>query len=243
VKGSLSKFLVPKFLTETEPLPQHLKSGFQILEMNEEQLLEATPRDILRAYNHIDQITKDLFPRYACEILSRFSNFERTLQTLIWKMDDVRFGQKVSFANPLIQAQLVNKPTRALYPDNNDVFIEFVDGTVPGDIHLTLCETLVKVTHEGELKLYSLELIHQKRVIVRLHADEAMILFVQFLLNHAIDIPISKILKAVNVPSSDDLKKIIETTKDFKVTYEELLGLVQKSIMHAMRLHVSPRKS
>lgn len=243
VKGSLSKFLVPKFLTETEPLPQHLKSGFQILEMNEEQLLEATPRDILRAYNHIDQITKDLFPRYACEILSRFSNFERTLQTLIWKMDDVRFGQKVSFANPLIQAQLVNRPTRPLYPDNNDVFIEFVEGTVPGDIHLTLCETQVKVSHEGDLKLYSLELVHQKRVIVRLHADESMILFVQFLLNHAIDIPMSKIMKAVNVPSSEDIKKIIETTKDFKVNYEELLGLVQKSITNAMRLHVSPRKS
>jgi hypothetical protein len=242
VKGSLAKFLVPKFLTETELLPAHLKSGFQILDMNEEQLLEASPRDVVRAYNHIDQITKDLFPRYACEILSKFSTFERTLQSLIWKMDDVRFGQKVSFANPVIQSQLVNRPTVALYPNNNDIFIEYVEGTVPNDIHSTLTETLVKVSHEGDLKLYSLELIHERRVIVRLHADEAMILFIQFLLNHAINVPMSKILKAVSVPSSADLKQIIDTTKDFKVSYEELLKQVQNSIMNAMRLHVSPRK-
>jgi hypothetical protein len=243
VKGSLSKFLVPKFLTETEPLPQHLKSGFNILEMSEEQLLESTPRDIQKAYNHIDQITKDLFPRYACEILSRFSNFERALQSLIWKMDDSRLGQKVSFNNPLVQAQLVTKTTKPLYPENEDIFIEFVEGTVPTDMHLSLSETQMKITHEGELKLYSLELVHRKKVIVRLHAEEAMILFIQFLLSHAVDVPISKILRAVHVPALRDLKTILETTKDFKVTYEELLGQVQNSIMNAMRLHVTPRKA
>jgi hypothetical protein len=243
VKGSLSKFLVPKFLTETELLPQHLKSGFNILEMSEEQLLESTPRDIQKAYNHIDQITKDLFPRYACEILSRFSNFERALQSLIWKMDDARFGQKISFNNPLVQSQLENKVTRPLYPENEDIFIEFVEGTVPTDIHLTLTDTQMKVSHEGELKLYSLELLHNNKVIVRLHAEEAMILFIQFLLAHAVNVPISKILRAVHIPALSDLKKIIETTKDFKVVYEELLVQVQNSIMNAMRLHVTPRKA
>jgi hypothetical protein len=243
VKGSLSKFLVPKFLTETELLPQHLKSGFNILEMSEEQLLDSTPRDIQKAYNHIDQITKDLFPRYACEILSRFSNFERALQSLIWKMDDARFGQKISFNNPLVQTQLVNKTTRPLYPENEDIFIEFVEGTVPTDIHLTLTDTHLKVTHEGDLKLFSLELVHDAKVIARLHAEEPMILFIQFLLSHAVNIPISKILRAVHIPALSDLKKIIETTKEFKVTYEELLVQVQNSIMNAMRLHVTPRKS
>lgn len=243
VKGSLSKFLVPKFLTETEPLPQHIKSGFTILEMTEEQLLEASPRDIQKAYGHIDQLTKDLFPRYACEILSRFSNFERTLQGLIWKLDDVRLGQKISFNNPVVQTQLVNKVTRPLYPENEDIFIEFVEGTVPSDIHLTLSDSQIKVSHEGELKLYSLELIHEKKVIVRLHAEEIMILFIQFLLSHAVDVPISKLLRAVHIPMLTDLREVVETTKDFKVTYAEVLKTVQSSIMNAMRLHVTPRKA
>jgi hypothetical protein len=243
VRGSLSKFLVPKFLTETELLPQHLKTAFSVLESSEEQLLEASPRDIQRAYNHIDQVTKDLFPRYACEILSRFSNFEHTLQSLIWKMGDLRFGQKISFNNPVIASQLESRPTKPLYPENEDIFIEFVEGSVPTDMHLSLSETQMKVSHEGELKLYSLELLHKKRVIVRLHAEESMVLFIQFLLAHAVDVPISKILRAVHVPALNELKSIIETTKDFKVTYEELLNQVQSSIMTAMRLHVTPRKS
>jgi hypothetical protein len=103
VKGSLSKFLVPKFLTETEPLPDHLRSGLRLLEADEQQLLDANPREIQKSWNHIDQITRDLLPKFACEILSRFSNFERTLQALIWKMDDIRLGHKVSFINPIIQ--------------------------------------------------------------------------------------------------------------------------------------------
>ena len=240
VKGSLSKFLVPKFLTETEPLPQHIRSGFNVLEMNEQQLLEAAPRDIQKAWKHIDAITKDLFPRFACEILSRFSNFERTLNTLIWKMDDIRFGQKVSFNNPVIQSQLVTKPTQPLYPDNSDIYLEFVEGTVPSDIHSTLCETQMKVTHEGELKLYSLELLHEKKVIVRIHAEESMITFVQFILSHATDVPISKLLRAIHVPALQDLKQIIDTTRDFKVVYQEVLGQVQNAITNAMRIQVSP---
>lgn len=244
VKGSLSKFLVPKFLTETELLPEHLRSGFRTIELNEQQLLDANPREIQKAWKHIDQITKDLFPRYACEILSRFSNFERVLQTLIWKMDDVRLGQKVSFVNPVIQSQLEATTTRPIYPQNEDVFIEFVEGTTPSDIHLALTETQIKVTHEGELKLYSLELLHDKKTVVRLHGEEPMMLFIQFLLSHANGVAISKLLRAVHVPSLADLKNIIETTKDFKVIYGELLNDVQNSIMNAMRIQVLPgRKS
>lgn len=239
VKGSLSKYLVPKFLTMTEKLPDHLHSGFKILEMTEEELLDARPKDILKAFVHIDQITKDLFPRYACEILSGLSNFERTLQSLLWKMD---LSQKVSFNNPLLQAQLVSKPTRLLYPENEDIFIEFVEGTVPSDIHLTLTDTQLKVSHEGELKLYSLELIHQKKTVIRLHGEESLILFVQFILAEALNVPISALLRAVHVPAYKDLKEILELTKDFKQVYQELLTNVQDAIMFAMRLNVSPNR-
>ena len=242
VKGSLSKFMVPKFFTETESLPDHLASALNVLELTEEALLEATPRSILKTFQQIDQITKNVFPRYACEILSRFSNFERSLQSLIWKMDDVRFGQKVSFNNPIIQTQLLTRPTKPLYPENEDIYIEFVEGTVPTDIHLSLTDVQAKVTHEGELKLHYLELMHQHKVIVRLHAEESMTLFIQFLLSHAMDHSISNLLRGVHVPNLKDLKEIIETTKNFKSTYEELLNEVQGSIMNAMRLHVLPAR-
>lgn len=239
VKGNLSKLLVPKFLTETEPLPEHLKNAFMLLEKNETELLEASPFDILEAYKHIDQITRNLFPRYACEILSRFSNLERTLESLIWKMDDIRFGQKMSFNNPIIQNQLVQKPTKALYPDNQDVYLEFVEGSVSADIHSPLTETLIKVSHEGELKLYYLELISDQKTIVRLHAEEAMVLFIQFVLSHAVNVPIAKVIRAIHIPGLQDLKSIIETTKSHKTTYQELLTQVQNSIFLAMRLNVS----
>lgn len=240
VKGSLSKLLVPKFLTQTEPLPEHLAGAMRSIELSEKQLLETSPQLVLKSFTHLEQATRDLYPRYACEILSRYSNLEHTLQSLIWKLDDQRFGQKVSFNNPVIQNQLVQKKTRPLYPENEDVYFEFV--SVPGDIHLPLQTTNIQVSHDGELKLYSLELLAQGRVVVRLHTEEAMALFINFILSQATGVPISKILRAVHVPALSDLKAIISETMSFKGTYTELLERVQKSIMEAMRLHVSPKR-
>lgn len=241
VKGSLSKLLVPKFMTQTEPLPPHLASAFKAIELSEEKLLETNPQTVLKSFIHLEQATHDLFPRYACEILSRFSNLEHTLQSLIWKLNDQRYGQKVSFSNPLIQGQLVQKKTRALYPENEDVYLEFV--SIPGDIHLPLQETSIQVSHEGELKLHSLELIAANKVIVRLHTEESMALFINFILSQASGVPISRILRAVHVPALADLKSVISETHSFKITYTELLERVRKSIMEAMRLHVSPKRT
>ncbi|HXH74924.1 MAG TPA: hypothetical protein VNJ08_08165 [Bacteriovoracaceae bacterium] len=240
VKGSLSKFLVPKFLTQTEPLPDHLAKAFKSIDLSEEQLLDANPQTILTSFTHLEQATRDLYPRYACEILSRFSNLEHTLQSLTWKLDDQRYGQKVSFNNPLIQAQLFQKKTRAIYPENEDIYMEFV--TVAADIHLPLTDTRIQISHEGELKLYSLELLSNERVIVRLHTEEAMALFINFILSQASGVPIAKILRAVHVPGLAELKAIIADTQSFKVSYVELLERVQKSIMEAFRLHVSSKR-
>lgn len=242
VKGSLSKLLVPKLMMETEALPGHLKTAFAIFEKSEEEFLEISPQAVMKSFNHIDQITRDILPRYACEILSHYSNLERMLQSLIWKMDDSRYGHKVSFNNPMIQNQLVQKPTKPLYPENQDIYLEFVEGSSPVDIHLPLSQTQVKVTHEGDLKLYALELICQNRIIVRLHGEELMILFINFLLTHATNVPLSKILKAVHVPALQDLKMVVETTQGLKSTYQDLLLKVQESIMMAFRAHVSPSK-
>lgn len=243
VKGSLSKLLVPKFMAETEALPQNLKGAFNIFEKSEEDFLQLSPQAVLMSFNHIDQIARDVLPKHACEILSHYSNLERTLQSLIWKMDDTRYGHKISFNNPMIQAKLVQKTTKPMYPDNQEIYLEFVEGSSPVDIHLPLTQTQMKVTHDGDLKLYSLELISNDRVIVRLHAEELMILFVNFLLTHAMNVSLSKILKAIHVPSLNDLKLIIETTQGLKQTYQEVLSKVQASILVAFSVHVSPKRT
>jgi hypothetical protein len=240
VKGSLSKFLVPKFLTQTEPLPDYLTKAFKCIELSEEQLLEQNPESVLKSFTHLEQVTRDLYNRYACDILSRFSNFERILQTLTWKLDDQRFGQKISFNNPVIQNQLVQKKTKPLYPNNEDIYLEFLG--MANDIHLPLTETRLQISHEGELKLYSLELLFQDRVIVRLHTEEVMASFINFILSQANGVAISRILKAVHIPSLTDLKSVVSNTESSKVAYSELLEKVQKSIMEAFRLHVSPKR-
>lgn len=242
VKGSLSKLFVPKLLTQTESLPAHLAAGFAVLDLSEEKLLEASPSELVKSYQHIDQITRDLFPRYACEILSKLSTFESRLQNLVWKMDDGRMGPRVSWANPVIQALLIQKPTRPVMPDNDDVFIETVEGTIPADLHLPLSSTEARTTHDGEVRIHYLELISGNRVIVRMHAEENLVLFIQYLLSHAKDIPLSALLRAVHVPTASDLAEVIEASSSLRAQYQELLAAVQESIKNAMRLQVTPKR-
>jgi hypothetical protein len=196
----------------------------------------------MKSFNHIDQITRDILPRHACEILSHYSNLERTLQSLIWKLDDSRYGHKVSFNNPMIKSQLMLKQTRPLYPENEDVFLEFVEGSSPADIHLPMTSIQMQVKHEADLKLHYLELSSNNRVIIRLHAEEIIVLFLNFLLSHAIGVSFAKILKAVHLPSLKDLKLIVETTQGLKSTYQELLDKVEASMLMAFRIHVTPKK-
>lgn len=242
VKGNLSKFLVPKFFMQTEALPEHIAKALQICSMTEAELLEANPQTILKSFTHVDQVTKDLFPRYANDLLSRFSNLERTLEGLTWKLNDSRYGHKVSFSNPVIQGQLVKTSTRPLYPDNDDIYFEFVDGSVATDIHSPLTSTQIQISHEGELKLYSLELLSGSRVIVRLHGEELMVLFINFIVSEAINVPIAKILRAVHVPRLQDVKAVVEVTQGFNIVYQDLLVKVRKSIMDAFRLHVTSKR-
>ncbi len=239
VKGSLAKLLVPRFMTETDLIPSNIKASFQLFDSTEEELLGTSPEQVVKNFNHTDQVIRNLLPKYSCDILSYYSNFERTLQSLIWKMDDGRYGQKISFNNPMIQSQLVKKVTRPLYPGNEDIFLEFVEGSSPVDLHLPLTYCQMNTTHEGDLKLHSLDLVSNDRIIVRLHGEEIIILFLNFLLSHAYQVSLSKILKAIYLPSLSDLKQIIHTTQDLKNTYQSLLEKVQSSIQLVFRTDVT----
>jgi hypothetical protein len=127
-------------------------------------------------------------------------------------------------------------------PENEDVYIEFVEGTSPNDLHLPLFSAEARTTLDGELKIHYLELISRGRVIVRMHAEEALILFIHYLLTYAKDVPISKLLRAVHVPYAHDLSRIIEDSVSMKTQYEELLYSVQNSIKDAMRLQIVPAR-
>jgi len=241
VKGSLSKLLVPRFFTQTEPLPLHMTNAFKHLELTEQQLLDSDPKEILKSFTHLEQTSRDYFPKYACDILAKLSNLENTLLSFLWKLDDQKLGHKLSFNNPIIQEQIVQRKTHALYPENNDIYLEFLGR--PSDLHKPLTQTRIQVSHDGDLKLFSLELLSRETVILRLHADEVMILFIQFLLSQAQGMIISKILRAVYVPSTSDLKEIVSQTENLKTTFTELLEQVQNSIFNFFRLELSSKRN
>ena len=242
VKGNLSKLLVPKFLQQTDLIPDHVRSAFDILNMTQDQLLEANPLMIKKSFSHLEQILQSLFPRYACEILSRLARFEQTLQQMVWHMNDNRFGSVVNFNNPLIKMQLLNSETHCIYPSNNDVYIEFIENSRPDGIHLPMTSFKTRTTHEGDLKLHFLELNHGDETIIRLHSDESMLCFISFLLSHASGVPFSKLLRAIHVPKLERLKEILETTQSLKTTYNDIGERIQFLISESFKIQIMVKR-
>lgn len=238
VKSSLTKFLVPKFLSSSEALPPHIQTAIQLLDLSEGDLLKTSASDLLETFKHINQLLLNISTKYLNEVLSRLSNFERSIQSIVWKLNDVHFGQKISFLNPIIQEKLVHQKTTPLYPGHEDVYIEFVHGTTPADIHLYLTSCEMVVSSDKGLKFFYLVLKNNDQDILKLHADETMILFLQFLLEQAKGLPFSKILKAIYIPRSHDLKNVINTTAELKKVYEEILQEVQQTLMNSFRKQV-----
>lgn len=242
VKGNLSKLLVPKFLQQTDALPGHVKSAFDILNLGQNELLGANPLMIKKDFSHLEQILQGLFPRHACEILSRLARFEQTLNQMIWQMNDNRFGSVVNFNNPLIKMQLMSSETQCIYPNNSDVYLEFIESSRPDAIHLPYTSSKLKTSFEGDLKLHYLELSHGEEAIIRLHSNESMLCFISYLLTHAHGVPFSKLLRAIHVPKLDRLKEILETTQSLKSTYTDIQQRIQYLITESFKIQIMVKR-
>jgi len=242
VKGNLSKILVPKFLQQTDLIPEHMRAAFDILNYSQDQLLESNPLIIKKSFAHLEQILQGLFPRYACEILSRLARFEQTLNQMIWHMNDNRFGSVVNFNNPLIKMQLMSSETQCIYPSNPDVYLEFIESARPDAIHLPYTSSKLKTSFEGDLKLHYLELFHGEEAIIRLHSNESMLCFISYLLTHAHGAPFSKLLRAIHVPKLDRLKEILETTQSLKTTYTEIQQRIQYLITESFKIQIMVKR-
>jgi hypothetical protein len=109
-------------------------------------------------------------------------------------------------------------------------------------LHQNLTSTQLKVTHEGDLKFYYLELISNDHTIVRLHGEEITLIFLNFILAQANNVPLSKILKAIYLPTFKDLKDVLQSTQELKNVFESILLKTQSTINSVFQTHVISNK-
>jgi len=241
VKGQLAKMLVPKWFVRGEFLPETLHSTLEMFRWSAEKLIATDPQELtdrLRVFRHT---APGLFPRYACDVLGALVVFEQTLQTLTTQLADPRLGTQVNFHNPALQTALGQlKAAPLFHPTHPDVYAEFIQGTETADLEAPLTKVELRLQVEGDLKTWFLEVFNDKRPVLRLHSDEELLLFAQFVLQMAQGRPLGQVLRALRLPGLMEMREIVRECRAQQQIFAKLLQETGHFLEESFRTHLLP---
>lgn len=236
VKSQLAKLLVPKWFQRSEFLPENLRPALDIFNWDAKALTSSQSTDLMDRFNYFKQSSKGLFKKYACDLVSSLVRFEQTLETLVSNLSDPRLGSQINFQNPELQSAISQLPTYPiLRPVHPDVFVEFLEDVQSDDLNTSLVRVDLKSQIDGELRLWTLEFSNNERVIARLHSDESMLLFAQFIAQFALGRSIGQLIKALRLPTLNDMQEVVEHAKDKQSVFHELLNFTSNYLEECFR--------
>ncbi len=238
VKGQLGKMLVPKWFLRGEFLPEPLRPALDLFRWDRERLTATHPEELRERFSQFRHLAPQLFPRYACDVLGALAGFERVLEGLVAQMSDPRVGTQVNFMNPVIQKPLSALPTAPLFPRHADVYAEFVPGTSQEHMEAPVGKVELRGQIEGDNRTWFLEVFADGKPRLRLHSDEEMLVFAQFLFQSAGNAPLGKVLRALRLPPLADLKAILGHTLQQRQVFEALLKEVGEFFDESFRQQI-----
>jgi hypothetical protein len=233
LKAKLRSLLIPSFFTRTQFMPESMKGHYNLLDMNEAELKNIHPDEILGQFNalktHFSQHSKE-FPWH---ILSLLSHFKLQIKSLAEELEDAK-PQNLNFGNSLISNALIQLKTQAIYPKNPDVFVDYKIKNHQ-ELQLPLTSLVVKNTEEESVLIFK---FHEKEII-HFYSSPIMNHFIKFVLQNATGVKIADILLNLKVPTLKDLES---TTKHFEQLRESktlLLKSTEELIAQILRTEIS----
>ncbi|MBC7428431.1 MAG: hypothetical protein H7336_07465 [Bacteriovorax sp.] len=233
LKAKLKSLLVPNFFASTQFMPNNIKSHFNILDLEASDLRNLHPEEMKAKYNtmksHLQNHSKD-FPWH---VLSLLSHFKLQINSLVEQLSDDK-PQSFNFSNSLIGSELVKLKTNAIYPKNEDVYVEYKIKNNQ-DLQLPMTSLLIKNTDDTSVLIFKF----QEKEIIHLHSTPVMIHFIKFILQNAMGVKIADILLNLKVPAAKDLMLTTKSFENLKATNITLLKETEELIAFILRTEVS----
>ena len=233
LKAKLKSLMVPNFFASTQFMPANIKSHFNMLDMEASELKNLHPDDLKGRFNAVKnhmQVQGSVFPWH---LLSLLSHFKLQMKSLVEDLSDSK-PQSFNFSNSLISSELIKLKTYAIYPKNDDVYVEYKIKNNQ-DLQLPLSSMTIKNSDDACILIFKF----QEKEIIHLHSSVVMIHFIKFVLQNAMGVKVADILLNLKVPSTADL---ISTTKSFenlKTTKMALLKETEELIAVILRTEIS----
>ena len=222
IKANLGKLLVPKLFIPQSNIPEHIDIGLSLFKLDSSEILSQHPTQIEREFTNISRLIYDLGKHYPAQITGYVASFRRNIKKCIDQFGIAKTRSVINFSNPVLKSPLVLSKTYPIYPQNDDIFIEFNSEHAVKLIHNQLEKINLTTTESSGVTNYGIQLYANNEVIITMYSDFEMIKFLEFILNNVAGTPISKILQGVQVPALEDLKNIMQSFNSMKRILNEL---------------------
>ncbi|MBY0413599.1 MAG: hypothetical protein K2Q18_05515, partial [Bdellovibrionales bacterium] len=233
IKAKLRSLLVPQFFASTQFMPENLKSHFNILDLESSEIMNFHPDELRKRFSLMkEKLDKHSF-EFPWHTLCLLSHFKLQMKSLVEGLEEVR-PQSYNFSNSLISNELIKLKTNAIYPKNEDVYVEYKIKNNQ-ELQLPLSSLVIKTTDESSILVFK----HLDRDIIHLHSSAVMVHFIKFILQSANGIKVSDILLNLKVPSIKDLNETTKSFEDLKATKMALLKESEELIAGILRAEVS----
>lgn len=215
-KSKLKAMLVPKFIMETDFIPEHLVDSLGIFNIGKEEFKFRHPQHIVAELDSAESLITRLKGTYPWHLSCLVSHFKYTVEEALSEFKSPSSELKVDYSNPVVMGELIALPKQAIYPANDDIY---VDAKIKdrNDIHLPLSFTQLEKQETG----YSLSLYSNEKEVISLHGDYELLHFINFILSNSPGTPISKILQGLEVPRSEDIKAVLTNHTEVESSLKE----------------------
>lgn len=233
LKAKLRSLLVPNFFASTHFMPDHVKTHFDVLDLEANELVNLHPEDLKKKFSRMKENIQVYANEFPWHILCLVAHFKLQMKGIVQELEDGK-PQSYNFSNTFITNELVKLKTQAIYPKNEDVYVEYkIKNNL--ELQLPMTSMMIKNTEDTSVLIFK---SHDKDII-HLHSTPVMIHFIKFILQSANGIKISDILLNLKVPSLKDLNETTKSFEDLKGFKIALLKDSEELIAGILRTEVS----
>jgi hypothetical protein len=231
-KANLSKLLIPNFIINQTQMPAHVEKGLDIFTLSAKEILSLHPTNLEQRFSQVISFILDskLSQSYPGAVLSYISQFKRNIAINLDLFELSNKKSVLNFNNPILKAPLLLSKTSALYPNNQDVFVEFNTECPANMIHSALDNIKLIQEKVDGITRASLEVYAQDAKVLTLFSEVEMLQFLEFILANAKGATISQVLQAVKVPSLENLKNIIAAFNQMQIVLEKISQETSQSL-------------
>jgi hypothetical protein len=220
VKGQINNFLVPKGFLYPQKIPDHIAKSFGFLLEDESSLFSENLNVTFKKLEEVSSFLHLQAQEHIYDVLSYLTQFKERMVNLL-NSEGHSNKMEFDFNQTEIKIALQKLQTSSVYPNNNDLFIEFHSD------RKELSRKMTRVELERSGKDITLNLFNDDFKILGIHCSQSTASFLLFFLPKIYGHKAIDILKNLKIPMqkdldnliskffqrSDTIEKIIETTK------------------------------